>query len=222
MSDQLWTDIDHYLASALLPEDPILEEVLKSSEASGIPAIQVSPLQGKLLMLLIQLQGAQRILEIGTLAGYSTIWLARGLPEGGSIVTLEADAHHARIAQANIAKAGFRDRVDLRVGRALKTLPVLAEENSGPFDFFFIDADKKHIPEYFDWSLKLSRPGSLIVVDNVVRDGNVVDAANREPNIEGIRRFLQRAGQDSRVETSALQTVGMKGHDGFAIARVKG
>jgi predicted O-methyltransferase YrrM len=221
VSNQLWTEVDHFLANALLPEDPILNEVLKSSEAAGIPAIQVSALQGKLLMLLVQVQGARRILEIGTLAGYSTIWLARGLPEGGNIVTLEADAHHAKIAQSNIAKAGFGDRVDLRLGRALKTLPVLAEENPAPFDFFFIDADKKHIPEYFDWSLNLSRPGSLIVVDNVVRDGQVADMANRESNINGIRRFLERAGRDPRVQTTAMQTVGIKGHDGFAVARVK-
>jgi predicted O-methyltransferase YrrM len=173
-------------------------------------------------MLLVQVLRVRRVLEIGTLAGYSTIWLARGLPEGGKIVTLEADAHHAEIARSNIAKAGFRDRVDLRLGRALKTLPLLAEEKAGPFDFFFIDADKKHIPEYFNWSVKLSRPGSLIVVDNVVRDGEVVNLVNREANIEGIRRFLEQAGQDPRVETTALQIVGIKGHDGFAIARVKG
>ena len=217
----MWTEVDRYLADALLPDDPILEEALKSSEAADIPAIQVSALQGKLLMLLVQLQNARRILEIGTLAGYSTIWLARGMPEGGRIVTLEADMHHAKVAQANIARAGVADRVDLRLGRALKTLPMLAGENAGPFDFFFIDADKKNIPKYFDWSLKLSRPGSLIVVDNVVRDGQVVDRANGEPNIEGVRSFLSRAGQDTRVEATALQTVGIKGHDGFAIVRVK-
>lgn len=221
MNDLLWTKVDRYLANALLPEDLILEEVLKSSEAADIPSIQVSALQGKLLMLLVQAQGARRILEIGTLAGYSTIWLARGLPDGGRIVTLEADAHHAQIAQSNIAKAGYANKVELRLGRALKTLPVLANERIGPFDFVFIDADKKHIPEYFDWSLKLSRPGSLIVVDNVVRDGQVVDLANREANIAGVRSFLERVGQDPRVEATAMQTVGMKGHDGFAVVRVK-
>lgn len=221
MNDLLWTKVDRYLANALLPEDLILEEVLKSSEAADIPSIQVSALQGKLLMLLVQAQGARRILEIGTLAGYSTIWLARGLPDGGHIVTLEADAHHAQIAQSNIAKAGYANKVELRLGRALKTLPVLANERIGPFDFVFIDADKKHIPEYFDWSLKLSRPGSLIVVDNVVRDGQVVDLANREANIAGVRSFLERVGQDPRVEATAMQTVGMKGHDGFAVVRVK-
>lgn len=221
MNDLLWTKVDRYLANALLPEDLILEEVLKSSEAADIPSIQVSALQGKLLMLLVQAQGARRILEIGTLAGYSTIWLARGLPDGGRIVTLEADAHHAQIAQSNIAKAGYANKVELRLGRALKTLPILANERIGPFDFVFIDADKKHIPEYFDWSLKLSRPGSLIVVDNVVRDGQVVDLANREANIAGVRSFLERVGQDPRVEATAMQTVGMKGHDGFAVVRVK-
>jgi predicted O-methyltransferase YrrM len=221
VSDLLWTKVDRYLANALLPEDLILEEVLRSSEAADIPSIQVSALQGKLLMLLVQAQGARRILEIGTLAGYSTIWLARGLPDGGRIVTLEADAHHAQIAQSNIAKAGYANKVELRLGRALKTLPILANERIGPFDFVFIDADKKHIPEYFDWSLKLSRPGSLIVVDNVVRDGQVVDLANREANIAGVRSFLERVGQDPRVEATAMQTVGMKGHDGFAVVRVK-
>lgn len=221
MNDLLWTKVDRYLANALLPEDLILEEVLRSSEAADIPSIQVSALQGKLLMLLVQAQGARRILEIGTLAGYSTIWLARGLPDGGRIVTLEADAHHAQIAQSNIAKAGYANKVELRLGRALKTLPILANERIGPFDFVFIDADKKHIPEYFDWSLKLSRPGSLIVVDNVVRDGQVVDLANREANIAGVRSFLERVGQDPRVEATAMQTVGMKGHDGFAVVRVK-
>jgi len=221
VNDLLWTKVDRYLANALLPEDLILEEVLKSSEAADIPSIQVSALQGKLLMLLVQAQGARRILEIGTLAGYSTIWLARGLPDGGRIVTLEADAHHAQIAQSNIAKAGYANKVELRLGRALKTLPILANERIGPFDFVFIDADKKHIPEYFDWSLKLSRPGSLIVVDNVVRDGQVVDLANREANIAGVRSFLERVGQDPRVEATAMQTVGMKGHDGFAVVRVK-
>jgi predicted O-methyltransferase YrrM len=221
VSHPSWTEVDQYLANALLPADPTLEEVLGKSEAADIPAIQVSALQGKLLMLLVQVLCARRVLEIGTLAGYSTIWLARGLPEEGKIVTLEADAHHAKIARANIAKAGFGERVDLRLGRALKTLPLLAEEKAGPFDFFFIDADKKHIPEYFDWSLRLSRPGSLIVVDNVVRDGQVANMVNREANIEGIRRFLEQAGQDPRVEMTALQIVGIKGHDGLAIARVK-
>lgn len=222
MSHPLWTEVDRYLANALLPDDPILDDALKNSAAADIPAIQVSALQGRLLMLLVQIQGARRILEIGTLAGYSTIWLARGMPEGGHIVTLEADLHHAEVARANIASAGFADRVDLRTGRALKTLPMVAAENTGPFDFFFIDADKKHIPEYFDWSLKLSRPGSLIVVDNVVRDGQVIDRANGEANIEGVRRFLGGAGQNTGVEATALQTVGIKGYDGFAIVRVKG
>ncbi len=217
----MWTEVDRYLGNALLPHDRILEDILKSSEAAGIPAIQVSALQGKLLMLLVQIQGARRILEIGTLAAYSTIWLARGMPEEGRIITLEADPHHAQVAQSNIAKSGLADRIDLRLGRALKTLPVLATEKEIPFDFFFIDADKKHIPEYFDWALKLSRPGSLIVVDNVVRDGQIVDTGNREANIEGVRRFLDRAGQEPRVEATALQMVGIKGYDGVAVVRVK-
>jgi predicted O-methyltransferase YrrM len=221
MKEAVWERVDGYLSLALHATDPILDAVLEASREAGIPAIQVSPLQGKLLMLLARIQGARSILEIGTLAAYSTIWLARGLAAGGSIVTLEADARHAKIAEANIARAGFGDRVELRLGRALKTLPALAGEGRAPFDLVFIDADKKNIPEYFSWSLKLSRPGALIIVDNVVRDGELVDEENREANIEGVRRFLAMAGREGSVEGTALQTVGVKGYDGFAVLRVK-
>jgi predicted O-methyltransferase YrrM len=221
MTERLWERVDGYLGQALHATDPILDAVLKASSEAGVPPIQVSPLQGKLLMLLARVLGARSILEIGTLAGYSTIWLARGLAAGGSIVTLEADAHHAKIAEANIARAGFQDRVELRFGRALKTLPALAAEARAPFDLVFIDADKKNIPDYFSWSLKLSRPGALIIVDNVVRDGDLVDERNREANIEGVRRFLAMAGEEQRVEGTAVQTVGIKGYDGFAILRVR-
>jgi predicted O-methyltransferase YrrM len=222
MSQEIWNKVDQYLTSALIRPDRALEDALKASGAAGLPAIHVSPAQGKLLMLLAQIQDARKVLEIGTLAGYSTIWLARGLSKGGSIVTLEADPGHARVARANIAKAGLADRVDLRLGRALDTLPKLAAENLGPFDLFFIDADKKNIPDYFSWSLKLSRPGSLIIVDNVVRDGAVLDRQSSEPSIRGIQRFMEMAGNERRVTGTALQTVGTKGYDGFAILRVTG
>jgi predicted O-methyltransferase YrrM len=220
MTEEIWAEVDRYLANALLGPDEALEQALRASSAADLPAIQVSPAQGKLLMLLAQILSAERILEIGTLAGYSTIWLARGLARGGRIITLEADERHAEIARGNFIKAALTDRIELRVGKALKTLPRLAAEDLGPFDLVFIDADKKNIPDYFSWSLKLSRPGSLIIVDNVVRAGALIDLGNTEPNIEGVRRFLQKAGRERRVAGTALQTVGLKGYDGFAILRV--
>ena len=215
-----WADIDRYLSKAVIASDPVLEHALKASERAGLPAIQVSPQQGKLLMLLAQMVGAQRILEIGTLAGYSTIWLGRGLPPQGKLITLEADPKHAEVARSNIARADFADFVEVRLGRALDSLPKLAAENHAPFDMFFIDADKKNIPEYFTWCLRLSRPGSVIVVDNVVRDGAVIDPQSQEAGVQGIRRFFEIAAAESRVTGTALQTVGVKGHDGFAIYRV--
>jgi predicted O-methyltransferase YrrM len=215
-----WADIDRYLSKAVIPPDPVLEHVLAAADAAGLPAIQVSPQQGKLLMLLAQMVGAQRILEIGTLAGYSTIWLGRGLPPQGKLITLEADAKHADVARSNIARANFADLVEVRFGRALDSLPKLAAENGAPFDMFFIDADKKNIPEYFTWCLRLSRPGSVIVVDNVVRDGAVIDPQAQEAGVQGIRRFFEIAAAEPRVTGTALQTVGVKGHDGFAIFRV--
>ena len=215
-----WADIDRYLSKAVIASDPVLEHALKASERAGLPAIQVSPQQGKLLMLLAQMVGAQRILEIGTLAGYSTIWLGRGLPPQGKLITLEADPKHAEVARSNIARANFADIVEVRIGRALNSLPKLAAENPAPFDMFFIDADKKNIPEYFTWCLRLSRPGSVIVVDNVVRDGAVIDPQSQEAGVQGIRRFFEIAAAEPRVTGTALQTVGVKGHDGFAIYRV--
>jgi predicted O-methyltransferase YrrM len=215
-----WADIDRYLSKAVISPDPVLEQALEASNRAGLPAIQVSPQQGKLLMLLAQMVGAQRILEIGTLAGYSTIWLGRGLPPQGKLITLEADPKHAEVARSNIARADFADFVEVRLGRALNSLPKLAAENHAPFDMFFIDADKKNIPEYFTWCLRLSRPGSVIVVDNVVRDGAVIDPQAQEAGIQGIRRFFEIAAAEPRVTGTALQTVGVKGHDGFAIFRV--
>ncbi|MDQ6868374.1 MAG: O-methyltransferase, partial [Pseudomonadota bacterium] len=216
MTEPLWTAVDEYITHMLVPPDPVLDAALEASDAAGLPAIQVTPNQGKLLHLLARLQGARRILEIGTLGGYSTIWLARALPEDGRLITIEADPRHAEIARANISRAGLDATVDLRVGRALETLPQIAAEGGGAFDLIFIDADKQNIPEYFRLARKLSRPGSLIIVDNVVRDGRVIDAASHDPDIQGIRRFNQLLAAEPGVCATAIQTVGAKGHDGFA------
>jgi predicted O-methyltransferase YrrM len=220
MTEALWTAVDRYITDKLVPSEPALDAALEASDAAGLPAIQVTPNQGKLLHLLARLQGARRILEIGTLGGYSTIWLARALPEGGRLVTIEAEPRYAEVARANIARAGLTARVDLRIGRALETLPQIAAEGSGAFDLTFIDADKKSIPEYFRFARKLSRQGSLIIVDNVVRDGRVIDAASHDPDILGIRRFNEMLAAEPGVCATAIQTVGAKGHDGFAIVLV--
>ena len=213
-----WSDVDAYIAEHLMPADASLAGALAANEAAGLPAIDVSPPQGKFLHILARLVGARRVLEIGTLGGYSTIWLARALPEGGQVVTLEVSAHHARTAAANIAEAGLSHLVTIHVGAALETLPSLPGD--APFDLIFIDADKRSNPFYFDWALKLSHTGSVIVVDNVVRDGMVLDAATTDPDIQGIRRFFGLLGNDPRVTATALQTVGGKGWDGFAFAIV--
>ncbi len=222
MPQEKWTSVDQYISGLLVPSDPALDAALESSTAAGLPAINVAPNQGKLLYLLARLQGARSILEVGTLGGYSTIWLARALPPDGKLVTLEADPKHADVARANIARAGLAALVDLRVGRALDTLPQIAREGLGPFDLFFIDADKANIPEYFKWALELSRPGSVIIVDNVVRGGAVLDAASVDPNVKGVRRFNELVAAERRVSATAIQTVGSKGYDGFAIALVTG
>lgn len=218
MSQDQWTAVDRYLAGLLLPNDPVLDAALSDSASHGLPAINVSPVQGKLLHLLARAQGAKRILEIGTLGGYSTIWLARALPAGGRLVTLEADPTHADVARANLDRAGLADVADVRVGPALDTLPSLAGE--GAFDFVFIDADKPNTADYFAWALKLSRVGSLIVVDNVVRTGAVADPADADPNVAGVRRGLEAMAAEPRVTATAIQTVGGKGYDGFAVALV--
>jgi len=220
MTKEQWTAVDRYLTDLLAPPDPGLDAALQASTAAGLPPINVAPNQGKLLYLLARLQGARAILEIGTLGGYSTIWLARALPDGGRLVTLEADPAHADVARANLARAGVADVVELRLGRALDTLPELAAEGRGPFDLIFIDADKAGTPEYFVWALELSRRGSLIVVDNVVRDGAVIDAASDDAGVRGIRRFLELLAAEPRVSATAIQTVGSKGYDGFAVALV--
>ena len=220
MSQAQWTAVDAYFSDQLVPHDPALEAALAASSEAGLPPINVSPNQGRLLHLLARLRGARKILEIGTLGGYSTIWLARALPEDGYLVTLEALAKHAKVAEANIAKAGLGDIVEIRLGPALDSLPKLAEEGKGPFDLTFIDADKERIPEYFRWALELSHPGSVVIVDNVVRGGAVADAATTDPDVKGIRRFLELLGKEPRVSATAVQTVGTKGWDGFAIALV--
>lgn len=213
-------DIDRYLSGLLAPHDAALDATLASSKVAGLPEIQVSPTHGKLLHLLARLQGARRILEVGTLGGYSAIWLARALGPGGKLITLEFDPKHADVARANIAKAGVADRVEIRVGAALDTLPKIEAEKGGPFDLVFIDADKENNPIYFDWALKLTRRGSLIVVDNVVRSGAVLDAASTDVSVRGTRRVLERMASEPRVTATAIQTTGLKGHDGFAIALV--
>jgi len=220
MSQAQWTDVDRYFSEQLVPHDPALEAALKTSADAGLPSISVSPNQGRLLHLLARLQGARKILEIGTLGGYSAIWLARALPEDGHLVTLEAVAKHARVAEANIANAGLAEVVEVRVGAALETLPKLAEDGHGPFDLTFIDADKENVPEYFRWALELSHPGSVVIVDNVVRGGAVSDAAATDPDVRGIRRFIELLAAEPRVSATAVQTVGVKGWDGFAIARI--
>jgi predicted O-methyltransferase YrrM len=215
-----WTAVDNYINRLLVPSDPVLDATLQFSAESGLEPIQVCPNQGKLLMLLARIQGARSILEIGTLGGYSTIWLARGLPADGHLITLEADPRHAEVARANFARAGLSAVIELRPGSALDTLPRLAAEGRGPFDLIFLDADKANNPNYFEWALKLSRRGTLIIADNVVRNGAVLDETCPDPAIQGIRRFYDLVAAEPRVIATAIQTVGSKGYDGFAIALV--
>lgn len=220
MNQDQWTTVDRYISDLFIQPDPALDTVLQASVDAGLPPIQVSPNQGKLLHLLALMQKARTILEMGTLGGYSTIWLARALPADGHLITLEADPKHAEVARANIARAGLTDVVELRLGQALDTLPQLAAEGHGPFDLIFIDADKPNYPDYLKWALKLSRRGSLIVADNVVRNGAVADATNGDPVVLGVRRFNELLAAEPRVSATLIQTVGIKGHDGFAIALV--
>jgi predicted O-methyltransferase YrrM len=220
MTEELWTAVDGYLGNLLVSADPALETALAASAAAGLPAINVSPVQGKLLHLLARAIGARNVLEIGTLGGYSTIWLARALPDGGRVISLEADPKHAEVARANIARAELDTRVEVRLGMALDLLPALAAEGGNPFDFVFIDADKPNNAAYFDWALTLSQPGSIIVVDNVVRGGDVIAADSDSPTVQGVRRFLERLAAEPRVSATAIQTVGGKGYDGLAIALV--
>jgi predicted O-methyltransferase YrrM len=220
MTQEQWSAVDSYIVQAQVPSDGALDDALAASNAAGLPAINVAPNQGKLLHLLARVQGARNILEIGTLGGYSTIWLARALPPGGRLVTLEADPKHAEVARQNVARAELGDVVEVRLGRALDILPKLAAEQREPFDFFFIDADKENIPHYFDWALKLARRGSVIVVDNVVRRGAVLDESSSDPNVQGVRRLNERLATETRVSATTVQTVGSKGYDGFTLALV--
>jgi predicted O-methyltransferase YrrM len=222
VNEQLWSQVDQYFTDALIPVDPALEGALEASAAAGLPGINVAPNQGKLLHLLARIHGARSILEVGTLGGYSTIWLARALPEGGRLVTLEADPKHAEVASSNIAAAGLADRVDVRVGPALDTLPKLDAEGAGPFDFIFIDADKPSNPDYFTWALKLSRPGSVVVIDNVVRGGRVIEADSESADVQGVRKLHELLKAEPRVTATAVQTVGSKGWDGLTIAVING
>lgn len=217
-----WTEVDDYVAATLIGDDPVLQAVLKAAEAAGLPAINVSPPQGKLLFLLARMLRPRRILEIGTLAGYSTLWLARALGRGGRLVTLEIDRKHASVAWANITGAGLGEQVDLRVGPALETLDALAAEKGWPFDVVFIDADKPSIPEYFRRSIALCAEGSLIIVDNTVRGGALADADSADPNVQGIRRLHELMAAEPRVSATTMQTVGSKGYDGFTLAVVDG
>jgi len=218
MTESLWTEVDRYIDERVAPPDPVLTAALDAANAAGLPAISVSPSQGKLIAILARSVKASRVLEIGTLAGYSTIWLARALPRRGRVVTLEYDPKHADIARSNFARAGLSDSIEVRVGAALDTLPPLAKEP--PFDFVFIDADKVNTPEYFKWALRLTHPGSLIVVDNVVRDGRVADETIDDDNVRGMQRFMDMLANEPRVLATVVQTVGAKGYDGFALALV--
>jgi predicted O-methyltransferase YrrM len=221
MNQELWTAVDRYMVESLIPRDPALDEALQANAAAGLPAIDVAPNQGKLLQLLARIQGARRILEIGTLGGYSTIWLARALSSNGKLVTLEAEAKHAEVARASIERAGLSSIVEFRLGAALDSLSQLHEEGAPPFDLIFIDADKQNIPGYLEWSLRLSRPGTIIITDNVVRDGAVINPQDPDPRVQGVRRFFEMITADSRLDATALQTVGSKGYDGFTLVFVK-
>ena len=220
MSAAKWSAVDAYFSDRLQLSDSALEAVLAANAAAGLPAIDVSPAQGKFLSLIAKMIGARRILEIGTLGGYSSIWLARSLPKDGRLVTLEANPRHADIARANFKRAGLAERIDLRVGAALETLPRLQAEGGGAFDFVFVDADKPNNSAYFSWALRLARAGSVIIVDNVVRDGAVVDAASSDATVRGVREFFDLLAAEPLVSATALQTVGAKGWDGLAIAVV--
>lgn len=221
MTQKTWTAVDNYVSEMLVPPDKALAAALEASADSGLPEIAVAPNQGKFLMLLARSINARNVLEIGTLGGYSTIWLARALPKGGRVVTLEAVPRHAEVARANFKRAGL-DMIDVRLGKAIDSLPKLAAEKPEPFDFIFIDADKENIPDYFTWSLKLARPGSMIIVDNVIRDGEVIDTKSKDPSVRGVRRFNEMLKTEKRVSATSIQTVGAKGYDGFTLALVTG
>ena len=220
MSKKTWAAVDDYIVDALFEADPALDAVLTANREQGLPAIDVSPAQGKLLSLLVRIGSAKKVLEIGTLGGYSTIWMARGLPADGKVVTLELDPHHAKVARSNFERAGVSDKVDLRLGPALQSLAALVSESAGPFDLIFIDADKPNNPNYLSWAMRLARSGTVIVCDNVIRDGAIVKKDSGDANVEGARAAFSFIGGEKRLDGTAIQTVGAKGYDGFAIAIV--
>ncbi len=215
-----WSEVDSYFARTLIESDPALEEALAANSAARLPSIDVSATQGKLLHLLARMSGARKMLEIGSLGGYSTIWLARALPEDGRLITLEVSPKHAEVARRNLARADLAGKVEIRIGAALQTLPKIEAEGLGPFDFVFIDADKTNNAAYLEWALRLSKPGTAIVVDNVVRHGEVVDAASSDPDVIGVRNMFDLIARESRLSATAIQTVGAKGWDGFVLAIV--
>lgn len=216
----VWTAVDQYFEEKLVPADEALEAALKASREAGLPAIDVTPLQGRMLELLVRMTGARRVLEVGTLGGYSTIWLARAVAEDGVVISLEIDAHHAEVARGNLRRAGLHGRVDVRVGPALEGLEAMVDGDAEPFDVIFIDADKPGYPEYLTWALKLARPGTVIVADNVVRDGKVIEANSRDANVQGVRQFTEMVAAEPRLSATAMQGVGKKGYDGFVLAVV--
>ena len=218
--DKVWAEVDEYLGDLLAPHDAALTRALDANHASGLPSIDVPPLLGKFLDIIIRISGARRVLELGTLGGYSTIWMARALPLDGRLTTLELEKKHAEIARANLDAAGVLDRIEIRVGPAIESLRTLHASGAAPFDVIFLDADKQGLPEYLEWSLKLSRPGSLIIADNVVRDGKIVDAKTDDANVRGVQRFLELAAKEPRLSTTAMPTVGARGYDGFSISLV--
>jgi caffeoyl-CoA O-methyltransferase len=220
MMHEQWIAVDEYI-TGLFPSDPALEMVLQATRAAGMPQINVSPVQGRLLHVLALTRGARTILEIGTLAGYSAIWMARALPADGKLITLESDPKHAEVARANIARAGLADRIEVRLGVALDVLPQLAAEGKGPFDLIFIDADKTNLTTYFEWAVRLARPGSLIIADNVIRHGDVLDDSSADASLQGVRRFNEALAADRRVTATIVQMVGIKGYDGMALAVVR-
>nr|WP_278430259.1 O-methyltransferase [Brevibacillus laterosporus] len=220
-SPKKWAEVDQYFNSMLLPSDPILDEVLQANAKAGMPAIDVAPNQGKLLYLLAKIRGAKKILEIGTLGGYSSIWLARALPQDGQLISLEYEQSFAHIAEENVKKAGLAEKVSILVGPALETLPTLQEKGMTGFDMIFIDADKQNNPHYLQWALKLCNPGAIILGDNVVRDGEVIHPESEDDRIQGIRQFIDLLPSEPRIESTAIQTVGSKGYDGFVLGVVK-
>jgi len=220
MTQELWTAVDNYIVETLVPSDPVLDEAVRASDEAGLPSIQVSPPQGRFLYVLAKVQGARRILEIGTLGGYSTIWLGRALPQDGRLVTMEIDPKHAEVARANIDRAGLSGQVTVLNGDAHNLLAELERQTEVPFDLTFIDADKASIPFYFESALRMSRPGSLILVDNVVRDGAVIETDSTDPSVQGVRKLNEMISANGRLTATVIQTVGVKGYDGLAIALV--